>query len=321
TDIVPDGEALTFDQVFAAAAFDLAMDGGTEAQPFAATYRASDLSGTGTGRMAGTAVAEAATLAELGLDFDTSITHGGAETRVEAMTDGGPFGLEGSSTGGEIVVGLTPDGLTETFSSSGAEARMQFPQFPVPVSISMQEFLTGFTVPVGTSEDTKPFGLDLAMRQLILDDTLWNLFDPTGQLPRDAATVVVDLDGEAVMNVDIFGDPEALAAASGPPGEVKALTIGDVTVEAAGAALRATGDLTFPTPDLTAPVGQIDLALDGAFALVDRLVALGFIPAQQAAFAKGMAGAVARPVGEDQLESTIQFNEDGTISANGLPLQ
>ncbi|MEM7487822.1 MAG: hypothetical protein AAF390_01730, partial [Pseudomonadota bacterium] len=47
TDIVPDGEALTFDQVFAAAAFDLAMDGGTEAQPFAATYRASDLSGTG----------------------------------------------------------------------------------------------------------------------------------------------------------------------------------------------------------------------------------------------------------------------------------
>ena len=35
----------------------------------------------------------------------------------------------------------------------------------------------------------------------------------------------------------------------------------------------------------------------------------------------GMAGVVARPAGEDALESTIEFTEGGGIVANGLPLR
>ncbi len=154
-----------------------------------------------------------------------------------------------------------------------------------------------------------------------MDDAIWNLFDPAEELPRDPATVVLDFAGTAVMNVDLFGDPEAMAALEGPPGELKSLTLTQLLVTLAGAELRGSGDLAFPVPATPpAPVGTIDLALDGGFALIDRLVAIGLVPAQQAAFVKGGAGAIARPVGDDQLESTIEFTEGGGISANGMPL-
>ncbi|MEM8850407.1 MAG: DUF2125 domain-containing protein [Pseudomonadota bacterium] len=313
-------DGMSINQDFSADRMTVSADATATDEPFAFSYVATDLTGTGAGTFAGsTDISETPSLSELGIDFDMTFAHAGSELSVDADTPEGPFSMSSTASGGEVFVGLTPDGLSETFSSTGTEATIQVPQFPLPVAISMDAFSAGFTMPVGVSEDTKPLGLDVILRELVVDEAIWSLFDPTGQLPRDPATLVLDLDGEAVMSADILGDPEALA--DGPPGELKSLTLGDLTLSFGGADLAASGDLDFPTPDVTQPVGTIDLALDGAFGLVDRFVALGFLPAEQAAFAKGMAGAVARPVGEDQLESTIEFTEGGGISANGLPLR
>lgn len=307
-------------QDFAATELVLEADASATEEPFEMRYVASGLSGAGSGDLpANPTIGDTPSLSELGLEFDATFLHGGSELTIDAMTPEGPFNLTSTANAGRIFVGLTPDGLTETFSSEGTEATVQVPQFPLPVAFSMEAFAAGFTMPVGVSDDTKPFGLDLALRSLVVDEAIWSLFDPTGQLPRDPATLVLDLEGEALMSADILGNPEALA--DGPPGELKTLTLSDFTLSFGGADLAADGDLTFPTPDPSQPVGAINLALNGAFALVDRFVALGFLPAEQAAFAKGMAGAVARPVGEDQLESTIEFTEGGGISANGLPLR
>ncbi|MEM7709232.1 MAG: hypothetical protein AAF264_00430, partial [Pseudomonadota bacterium] len=282
------GAVLGLGQTFAADELTVEADGTANLEPFSLRYTASDLSGTGTGTFAGPEGGlpidgAAPSLAELGVDMEGTFSHEGSETLFAAETRGVALELTSVSQAGEILVAVTPDGLTETFTSSGTEAEVQMPQFPLPVSLSLEAFAAGFTLPVGVSDETKPFAVDLFLRGLEVDETIWSLFDPTGQLPRDPASLSVDLDGEAMMTSDIFGDPEALA--SGPPGEIEALTIGDVSLSIAGAALEATGDLTFPTGDLRAPVGGIDLILDGAFALVDRLVALGFIPADQAAFA------------------------------------
>ncbi|MEM7641002.1 MAG: DUF2125 domain-containing protein [Pseudomonadota bacterium] len=314
------GDGLSLDQDFSAGGMTVNIEAIAADEPFRVTYTARDLTGTGDGTVGGPLdPTETASLSDLGLDFDMTFGHGGSELAIEADTPDGPFTMSSTASGGEVFIGLTPDGLSEVFSSTGTEATIQVPQFPLPMAISMDAFSAGFTLPIGVSEDTKPLALDLVLRDLIVDEAIWSLFDPTGQLPRDPATLVLDLDGEAVMSADILGDPEALA--DGPPGELKSLTLGDLTLSFGGANLAASGDLDFPTPDVTQPVGAIDLAVDGAFALVDRFVALGFLPAEQAAFAKGMAGAVARPVGEDQLESTIEFTEGGGISANGLPLR
>jgi hypothetical protein len=66
------------------------------------------------------------------------------------------------------------------------------------------------------------------------------------------------------------------------------------------------------------PVGQINLALQGGGALIDKLVAMGLLPSEQAMGARMMMGLFAVPTGEpDSLTSQIEFTEDGQILANG----
>lgn len=289
--------------------------------PFNMSYAAEGIASAFSGTIGEPAEGEVASLADLNLQYGGEMTHSGSTLVLEGTGDQGPFTVNGQSAGGGIAFDLGETQLSYGVTSRDAGATVTVAAFPVPVSVAMAELTTDLTLPVGSGPEARPLGMEVSLVDLVIDDTLWGLFDPTGQLPRDPATLRIDLSGEAVMSNDLFGGPEAMAGMAGPPGRMESLTISQVLLSLAGAELRAAGELAFPTPDPTAPVGSIDLALDGGFGLLDSLVALGFVPAEQAGFIKGMAGAVSRPVGEDQLESTIEFTEGGGISANGMPLR
>lgn len=262
-------------------------------------------------------------LSSMGLLVSGKATHSGSTLAVTAPSDSGPVRVTGTSEGGRIGIDISEDALGYTLSSTDAEMAVLLSAFPVPLNLSMSELSTGFALPLGVSDEPKPYALSLAWRDIAIDDALWGLFDPTGQLPRDPATILLDVSGTALMKADIFsGDPAALAAVGGPPGELRTMDLTQLNLSLAGAQLLGNGALEFPTPGLIPqPVGMISLSLDGGLALIDKLVALGFVPPEQAAFAKGMAGVVARSVGEDRLESEIEFTPGGGISANGLPLR
>ena len=71
-------------------------------------------------------------------------------------------------------------------------------------------------------------------------------------------------------------------------------------------------------PGFPKPVGSVDIMLEGANGLIDRLVAMGFVPDEQAMGARMMLGLFGVPGNSpDTLSSTIEFNEDGQILANG----
>ncbi|MFO6465320.1 DUF2125 domain-containing protein [Jannaschia sp. KMU-145] len=285
------------------------------------TYEMTGITSSFAGDYGEGTVEPGASLSDLGLTYGGALAHTGSTLSVAGTGGSGPLQIDGTSEAGSIDIDLTAEKLGYTVTSTGGQVTAQVPQFPLPIAISMDELRSGFAMPIGAGPEERPFGLDIAMMNLVVDDALWSLFDPTGQLPRDPATLIVDVDGSAVMTADIFGDPEAMAALGGPPGELKSATIDEIRLTVAGAELRADGAVTFPTPDPSQPVGTVNLALDGGNALLDALVALGFVPAQNAGFIRGMAGAVARPVGDDQLESKIEFTPGGGISANGMPLR
>jgi hypothetical protein len=123
-------------------------------------------------------------------------------------------------------------------------------------------------------------------------------------------------------------DEEALAAmGSAPPGELNALDITELTVRFAGAALTGAGAFTFDNSDLTtfdgvpAPTGKIDLTLSGGNGLLDKLVAMGLIPQDQAMGARMMMAMFAKPgEGQDVLNSTLEFRDKGFF-ANGQRLK
>ncbi|WP_299816876.1 hypothetical protein [uncultured Jannaschia sp.] len=316
-----DGDPNAFAQEMQAEA--LTVTAGTASAPDSMTYGATGIEGEVTGNYGAMPEGPVESLADTNITYSGELRHAGATLRLEPETtgDGGPTGIEGRSESGRATFELTGDALSYLLGTTNNAMTLALPNFPVPVEVTMSEASSGVTLPLAETGTEAPFGLDLTLRDLVIDDAVWGLVDPTGQLPRDPATLVADVDGTAEMSVDLFGGPDAFANLAGPPGTLTSLTLNEVLLDAVGAVLRGSGTLDFPTLDPTMPVGTIELALDGGFALIDRLVALGLIPAEQAAFVKGMSGVVADQVGEDQLESTIVFDEDGGILANGLPLR
>ena len=95
-------------------------------------------------------------------------------------------------------------------------------------------------------------------------------------------------------------------------------------MKALDAELTGEGSVEFDNEDLAAyqgmpkPVGQVTLALAGANALIDQLVASGLLPQQQAMGARMVLGLFAKPGDDpDTLTSEIRFTPAGEILANG----
>lgn len=59
----------------------------------------------------------------------------------------------------------------------------------------------------------------------------------------------------------------------------------------------------------------------GANALIDKLIAMGLLPEDQAMMGRMMMGMFATPTGDDELTSKIEVNDEGHLIANGQRLQ
>ena len=168
------------------------------------------------------------------------------------------------------------------------------------------------------------------MRDFAVSDMIWGLLDPSAQLPRDPATLALDLSGKAKVLFDFLNPDQAAALQSSgaAPGELNALTLKSLVLDAVGARLTGTGDFTFDNSDLTSfdgmprPTGAVDLKLVGGNGLLDKLVAMGMLPQEQAMGARMMMGLLAVAGTEpDTLNSKIEINDAGHILANGQRIQ
>jgi hypothetical protein len=113
----------------------------------------------------------------------------------------------------------------------------------------------------------------------------------------------------------------------GMPAELTALTLNDLSLKIGGAELAAKGDFTFDNTDLATfdgfprPTGKVTANLRGANALIDDLVEIGIVPADQAMMGRMMMGMFATPVGDDELTSTLEVKGSGSVIANGQKIR
>jgi len=187
----------------------------------------------------------------------------------------------------------------------------------------MSEYRVKLDIPVAQSDEEQDFSFIFNMSDFTISDMIWSMFDPGSVLPRDPATVAVDLSGKAKVLANIL-DPEVAENLDSPPGEVSALSINQLLVSAAGSKLSGTGDFTFDNSDLAsfdgmpAPTGVANLKLNGANGLMDKLIQMGLMSDSDAMGARMMMGMLAVPGnGEDNLVSKIEINDEGHILANG----
>lgn len=262
---------------------------------------------------------------QAGMNVKGNFSYESGSGNIEGTGEGESFSATSSSQGGTIAIGLDAQNLTYDVTSKNSAVDITTQQLPFPVSVEMAETAMNLAMPVGKSDDPQDFAMGLVLRDFIMSDMIWGLFDPAGALPRDPATISLDLTGKAKLDVDIM-DPAATAALDGTeaPGELHEVTINELLVSMIGARLSGNGAFTFDNTDLQTfpgmprPEGFVELALTGANALLDKLIEMGFVSANDAMGARMMMGMFAVPgEGEDSLKSRIEINGQGQILANG----
>ncbi|QFS81517.1 hypothetical protein FIU97_01540 [Roseivivax sp. THAF40] len=262
-----------------------------------------------------------------GLDVEGSFTYASGQSRFTGTSEGEPVEGQTSSTGGNFSFALSQDGLQYGLGAENIAMSATVPDLPFPISVSMDKLQTNTALPVSASEEPQDFSMLIELAGLEVADMIWMMFDPTEILPRDPATLLIDVTGQATSFLSIL-DPEAMEGAEGAPGELNAVTINAVRLEAAGAELNAEGAFTINNSDtetfdgMPAPEGEATMTLTGANALIDRLIEMGILSNEDAMGARMMISMFSVPGdAADTLTSTVTITEDGQVLANGQRLR
>jgi hypothetical protein len=221
---------------------------------------------------------------------------------------------------------MDPDMLAYGGGGTGIEAKVSVPDLPFPIEYSAETIQANLSMPISKTDTPTDFSLAVILANFNVSDMIWGMGDPGGALPHDPATLVVDLVGKAQWLVDIMNPEEA--SKMDVPGMLHALTLKALQLKIAGADLTGSGAFTFDNNDLVSfeglpkPTGSVDLKLVGGNGLLDNLIKMGLVPADDAMGVRMMMGlfAVAGEA-EDTLTSKIEINEQGHILANGQRLK
>lgn len=281
--------------------------------------------GTGTGLLLYSG-ADLPAMLQQGMSTDGSASAGETAFAIDFAEGAETFQATGGMSGLASRISLNADRLDAEqsyrgffFTASGSE--IPFPQ----VTGSLGEWTTNLSMPLTPTDAATPFDLRLVLGDLAIGEEIWSMIDPAGAIPRDPATLVLDVQGMARLLVSLL-DEEAVAAAA-EPAQIEALTINDMRLTIAGAELTGAGAFTFDNADratfggMPAPEGSVNLKLTGGNTLLDRLVQMGLVPQEQAMMTRMMTGMLAKPgEGADTLVSEITVRPDGSVLANGAPL-
>ncbi len=328
--ILTEGDKTTLDSSFSVGSVVLNLAGkGMEGEgEGTVTLSLADFSGTTKGNFLGAEVmANMALALNSGVTTESRFSFGPMTMTADIVEAGGPVKLGGSLTGGSFDLVLDKDKINYGTSVTGGSFTASGPDIPFPeVAFGFAESGFGITMPVSKSDTPQDFSFLTKLVDLTVSEDIWGLVDPGAALSREPATLIFDVKGTGFWNQDIM-DPALQMEGAQPPGELTSLDLTQVLVKAAGAEVGATGALTFDNTDLVtfqgapAPSGSINVTIKGVNKLIDNLIAMGLLPAEQAMGARMMLGLFARPgPGPDELTSLIEF-KDGGLFANGQQLQ
>ncbi|WP_347311992.1 DUF2125 domain-containing protein [Defluviimonas sp. SAOS-178_SWC] len=317
------GRAITSDMKVDKVDFNIAAQDPEGQGNFSASGSLTGLSGTSSASFPdGIDMADMNAALQAGLSMDGTFGYSGGGYVMDFADGTETVNAQSTGGGGTLHFEMSKDGLAYGGEGHDTKVSMQMSAFPLPIDVTLAQTAFDLTLPVSKDDAAQPFGLLVKLVDLEVSDGLWSMFDPTSQLPRDPATLILDVKGAAKMLVNIFDPKDAETIAAAPPGEVESLNIDEVKVSAVGAELTGTGAMTFDnSAGMPMPIGAVDLQLVGGNGLIDKLVAMGFVPEDQAMGARMMMGLFAVPTGEDTLTSKIEFKEGGSIFANGQQIQ
>lgn len=262
-----------------------------------------------------------------GFTSEAGYTYGPMSVEVAFEAERDSFHMSASATGGDAGVIVSSDAVGYGAGTTNLNVVASGSEIPLPeIAFDIGEIGFDFVMPGAPSDVAKEFGVAVGVIDATVSDMIWGMIDPGKQLPRDPVTALVDISGMGKLAVDIFS-PEALFTGD-MPGEVESISLNELIVSVAGAELFGNGAFTidmsnWSTFGAPAPTGTAEFSLKGANALIDKLIAMGLLPQEQAMMARMGMGMFAKPGdGPDSLVSKIEVDgASGKVLANGVQLR
>ncbi len=244
-----------------------------------------------------------------------------SQTKMDAQAHNGSAIMETSTGSGSGKLKIQNGTLNVSGLSEDTNFTIQMKELPLPpFSASIKRSSAKVAMPLKKTNSPRDARLQFGFEGLKASDTVWGMFDPTGSLPRDEATLNIDVSAQLKWLTELL----KVGAADDMPVEVSSVTINDLLLDVAGVIFTGNGSTTLDNSSFPpVPAGEVSLDLKGGITLLDKLVSLRLIPEQQGQMMKMMSGVFSVPGGEgtDHLVTKIEMKEDGAILANGQPLQ
>ncbi len=232
--------------------------------------------------------------------------------------------------GTDTSLSLASDGLKIDSAYTNYAIDYILQELPFPIRLNFAKAGGSAELPLLKSDAEQDVSYALTFESITMGDELWAMFDPTGELPRDPATLTMDLSGKGRLFMDLL-DFEAIQNAFDDGNvfaEPTSITINALDFTAIGAKMAASGMFTFDNDDLEtfngipAPTGTATMHFAGVNAVIDSLIDIGLLDSGDALGAR-MGLGMFTVIGErkDTLVSEIEITPDGHISANGKRLK
>ena len=302
----------------------IAASGNENGNSFTGAFDLAGLSVTSAGTFIDQALmADMIQALQSGFAIDSKAEIGAITTSFQLVENGVTSSFSGQLGGAGFHAVLDKTKVDYGFSLKDGKFAADMPAAGVPAGdTAFTEVSFALAMPVGVSDVAGDFSFLTRLTDLTMSESVWGLFDPGAQLARDPASLVVDLKGKGAWLTDIFAQG-GMVGTSDMPVRLDSLDLAQVLLKLAAAEVNANGALTFDNSDLQtfqgfpAPEGKVTVNLSGVSALLDKLVAMGFISADDLTGVRMGLAMFARPgPGPDQLISEIEFREKG-LFVNG----
>ena len=259
------------------------------------------------------------------LDDSVQMSGTGGLTRSVTQTSG-PGGedlvVDMTLAASAMAFDLAEGAMALDVSMGATQAKIAGAMLPFPkTSFGFAGLDMTLGIPIVARPDGQGRGrMALDLSGLEMSDSVWSMFDPQGALPRDPATLALDLGFVAELAGEIAKGADGDKMTSF---ELTELTIDRLELQAVGVDLSASGALDFgDTGEFSQPEGQLDAEVTGLNGLIDTLLTMGLLPPEAMMGLRMMMGAMLVPGdGPDSYTSRIEIGEDGSVTANGVPLR
>ena len=256
-----------------------------------------------------------------GLALSFSSKQGDSSGTINQENPYMPMSLIMKAGAGEATAVFNKDMMSIKSMASGFDIESAPGLMPVPVKITSGPMEFAMLSPVIAAAAPADYAFLLKLSQFSLNEEAWAMFDPAGGLSRDAADIAIDISGKTTL--DIVGLIASEETGEMPPMPApESLNITEVAIKVAGAALLGNGAFTFDNSmGMPMPLGEANVTVTGAEALITGLIGTGLISEDDAMGARMMMGMFMVPgANPDELTTKIEAKEGFQFLVNGQPL-